>query len=162
MRGRVEERPFRFSNRRVSNFFSRIGRAYDAWSRNSVSRGRGNETRGYDREKRENGRGNEHRFQGENIALFRNRANGYCGPFTGRQAAVSLYLIGWRGGKKRRGWAGGLSIGERWNIPRLCAISVIQGGEMLDRRFFSPSFHLVNSFFSSFPFLFRFLQERVG
>lgn len=53
--------------------------------------------------KRENGRGNEHWFQGENIALFRNRANGYCGPFTGRQAAVSLYLIGWRGGKKRRG-----------------------------------------------------------
>lgn len=101
---------------------------------------------------RENGRGNEHRFQGENIALFRNRANGYCGPFTGRQAAVSLYLIGWRGGKKRRGWAGGLSIGERWNIPRLCAISVIQGGEMLDRRFFLPLFILLIPFF--FPFFF--------
>lgn len=99
-RNKMCERKFRFSNRRVSNFFSRIGlEAYDAWSRNSVSRRRGNDGG----RKRENGRGNEHWFQGENIALFRNRANGYCGPFTGRQAAVSLYLIGWRGGKKRRG-----------------------------------------------------------
>lgn len=66
-------------------------------------RRRGNDTQEERERERENGRGNEHWFQGENIALFRNRANGYCGPFTGRQAAVSLYLIGWRGGKKRRG-----------------------------------------------------------
>lgn len=131
----------------------------------TVSREEEGETRGNDRERmekreRENGRGNEHWFQGENIALFRNRANGYCGPFTGRQAAVSLYLIGWRGGKKRRGWTGGLSIGERWNIPRLCAISVIQGGDVGWRRFFSPSFHLVN-FFSFLFFSGLFCLEKV-
>ena len=40
----------------------------------------------------------------ENIALFRNRANGYCGPFTGRQAAVSLYLIGCEEKTARGNW----------------------------------------------------------
>lgn len=39
-----------------------------------------------------------------NIALFRNRANGYCGPFTGRQAAVSLYLIGCEEKTARGNW----------------------------------------------------------
>ena len=102
---RCGKRKFRFSDHRVSNFFSRIGLgAHDAWSRNSVSEKKRKRYVGREKEReRENGRGNEHWFQGENIALFRNRANGYCGPFTGRQAAVSLYLIGWRGGKKRRG-----------------------------------------------------------
>lgn len=43
-RNKMCERKFRFSNRRVSNFFSRIGlEACDAWSRNSVSRRRGND-----------------------------------------------------------------------------------------------------------------------
>lgn len=48
---------------------------------------------------------------------------------------LAFILLAGEEEKSAGGWTGGLSIGERWNIPRLCAISVIRGGDVGWRRF---------------------------
>lgn len=87
----------------------------------------------------------------ENIVLFRNRANGYCGPFTGRQAAVSLYLIGCEEKTARGNWR----TLHRRPVKYSSALRHLRSRlEMLDS-IFSPSSSFPSSLFLLFfPFFF--------
>lgn len=89
--------------RRCIKFLLEIGRAYDAWSRNAApAHGFLAASRPRDDTRRRVGlgllparpwerncstNGPKCHSRPRNIALFRSGANGYCGPFTGRQAA---------------------------------------------------------------------------